>query len=69
MFELETRLKLFSKSDEDDIEVPLTLGEARDIAKKFEAVRTALRRIIALDDKNVPKFAKTLAETGLKLSH
>lgn len=69
MFELETRLKAFKSGDDPDIEVPLTLGEAREIQKKFIAMRQTLRRIVSLDDKNVPKMAKQIAEDGLRLSH
>ena len=69
MFELETRLKLFSENADEDTEIPLTLGEARGIVKKFTAMQTTLRRIKALDDKNITKYAKAIAEDGLRLSH
>jgi hypothetical protein len=69
MFELETRLKAFNREDAGDIDIPLTLDEARDIAEKFSAMRTALRRIMSLDDKNVPKMAKPIAQFGLRNSY
>jgi len=69
MYELETALKAYGPDDDEDCEVPLTLGEARDIVQKFVAIRTALRRITSLDDKNVQKYAKQIAEEGLRHSH
>jgi hypothetical protein len=69
MFELETTLKLFKPSDDGDTEIPLTLEQARDIMDKFSAMRTSLRRIVSLDEKNIPKYAKGIAEDGLRLSH
>ncbi len=70
MFELETRLKQFGKDREfDDLDVPLTVGEAREIVKKFIVLRQTLRRIVSLDDKNVPKFAKEIAADGLRQTH
>lgn len=69
MYELETRLKLFGKDTDPNTDIPLTLGEAREIVKTFIAMRQTLRRIVSLDDKNVPKFAKEIAADGLRLSH
>lgn len=68
MFELETRLKLFGATDSPDIEIPLTLGEAREIVDAFKAARTALRRIVSLGEKNVPKYAQQIAKEGLAAS-
>jgi|GEM_PF-6218887 len=68
MFHLETILKLFKDSD-PECDIPLTVREAMEIVEKFKAMRTALRRIVSLDDKNVPKFAKQIAEDGLRQSH
>jgi hypothetical protein len=67
MFELETMLK--GLPDDFDGDLPLTADAGREIKKQFEAARTALRRIVSLDDKNVPKFAKQIAQDGLRLSH
>lgn len=67
MFELETILKGWPEDYDGDL--PLTAEAGREIQKKFIAVRTALRRIISLDEKNVPKFAKGIAEEGLRFSH
>lgn len=69
MFQLETILKAFGPNDDGDIEVPMTLGEAREIQRKFIAMRQTLRRIVSLDDKNVPKLAKQIAEDGLRQTH
>src|SRR4051812_22614653 len=60
MFELETTLKAFGPKDDEDIDIPVTLGEGRDIQRKFIALRQTLRRIVSLDDKNVPKYAKQI---------
>lgn len=69
MFELENRIKAYGPDADDDCEVPLTLAEARDIASKFQQCRTALRRIVSLDEKNVTKFAQQIAKDGLRGSH
>lgn len=70
MFELETRLKQFGSDRAfDDLDIPLTVGEAREIVQKFIVLRQTLRRITSLDDKNVPKFAKDIAAEGLLLSN
>lgn len=70
MFELETRLKQFGDDRAfDDLDIPLTVGEAREIVKKFIVMRQSLRRITSLDEKNVPKFAKDIAAEGLRLSN
>lgn len=69
MFELETKLKAFGPSDDGDIEIPLTLDEAREIVRKFIAMRQTLRRITSMDDKNIPKFAKEIAADGLRMSN
>ncbi len=70
MFELETRLKQFGRGrDFDDLDIPLTVGEAREIVEKFIILRQTLRRITSLDDKNVPKYAKEIAADGLRQTH
>lgn len=66
MFELETILKGLPTDFDGD--VPLTAEAAREIAKQFSAARTSLRRIASLDEKNL-KYAKGIAEDGLRLSH
>lgn len=66
MFELKTILK--GLPDDFDGDVQLTAEAAREIAEQFSAARTALRRIVSLDDKNV-KYAKGIAADGLRLSH
>lgn len=68
MFELETTLKAFGPNDDEDMDIPMTLGEAREIQRKFIAMRQTLRRIVSLDEKNVPKLAKQIAEDGLRQS-
>lgn len=65
MFQLETMLKGLPEDFDGDI--PLTVEDAREIAKQFSAARTALRRIVQLDDKNL-KYAKGIAQDGLRLS-
>lgn len=67
MFELETILKGFPA--DCDADISLSADSAREIAAKFSAIRTALRRIVSLDDKNVPKYAKQIAAEGLQQSH
>lgn len=69
MFELETMLKTLGADTKDDVELPMTVGQAREIVSKFIAARQTLRRIVSLDEKNVPKFAKQIAESGLRLSN
>lgn len=69
MFELETILKSFNADDDGDIEIPMTLDQAREIVQQFSHARTALRRIISLEDKNVPRYAKSIAQDGLRLGH
>lgn len=69
MFELETMLKSFDKRDDPDIELPMTLGQAREIVQKFIVMRQTLRRIMSLDDKNLSKYAKAIADEGLRLTH
>ena len=71
MFELETQLKTFAGDgpEVNDLIITLSVESAREIADGFRAIRTALRRIVSLGDKNVPKYAKQIAEDGLRLSH
>lgn len=69
MFELETILKQYGPEVDPDTDVPLTLGEARDIVRKFVTIRQTLRRIVSMDDKNVAKYAKQMANEALALSH
>lgn len=40
----------------------------QEIKEQLEAAKTALRRIISLDDKNLPKYAKQIATEGLRKS-
>jgi hypothetical protein len=44
MFELETIMKTYADAD-DDFDVPLTAGEAREIIDEFSRLKTAMRRI------------------------
>lgn len=70
MYSLETKLKQYGKEcDPDFTEIPITLGEARDIVKKFIVLRQTLRRISSLDDKNAAKYAKEIAADGLRQTH
>lgn len=69
MFGLERTLKLFGPEVDEDTDIPMTLGEAREIQRKFIAMRQTLRRIVSLDDKNVPRLAKQIAKDGLGLSN
>jgi hypothetical protein len=69
MFELETVLKQYSRDADPDSEVPLTLAEARDIVRKFVAIRQTLRRIVSMDPKNAAKYAQSMAAEALSLSH
>lgn len=68
MFELETRLKSYADV-ELELDISLPLSSAREIQDQFIAMRQALRRIKSLDDKNLSKYAKAIAEEGLRLSH
>jgi hypothetical protein len=67
VFELETMLKCLP-SDSDAV-IPLDADSARDIAAKFAIIRTALRRIVSLEEKNVAKYAKEIAADALRRSH
>lgn len=67
MFELETMLK--GLPADCDTDLPLTVDSAREIAAKFSIIRTALRRIVSLDEKNVPKYAQGIAADALRQSH
>lgn len=67
MFELETIMKGFPA--DSDADISLTAESAREIVAKFGLVRTALRRIVSLDEKNVPKFAQEIAQDALRRSH
>ena len=67
MFVLESTV-MTCKGCDPEIDIPLTLGEAREAVVAYKAARTALRRIASLDDKNVPKYAKQIAEEGLRAS-
>ncbi len=67
MFELETILK--GLPSDFDLDISLSAESAREIAAKFRSVRTALRRIVSLDIKNVPKFAQQIAQEGLRDSN
>lgn len=66
MFELETMLK--GLPADCDTDIPLTADAAREIAAKFSTIRTALRRIVSLDEKNV-KYAQGIAADALAQSH
>ena len=65
MFHLESMMKTFDNGDNDDSDVPLTVLEAREIIREYSRARTALRRIKSLDDKNLAKYAKEIAASGL----
>lgn len=67
MFELETILKGWP--DDCDTDISLSVESAREIARKFSTIRTALRRIVSLDEKNVPKYAKHIAAEALMHTH
>ena len=67
MFELETILK--GMPADSDLDIPLSARSAREIAAQFSAARTALRRIISLEEKNVAKYAQQIAKDGLRLSN
>lgn len=67
MFQLETIMKTFDGAD-DDCEIPLTAGDAREIIQKFSTLRTALRRIRSLEEKNVAKYAREIAGDALDRS-
>lgn len=69
MFELETILKALGPDADDGLDIPMTVGEAREIVSKLIIMRQTLRRIVSLDEKNVPKFAQQIANEGLRLSH
>ena len=64
MFELETILK--GLPDDFDADLPLSVDSAREITDNFSALRTALRRIISLDEKNVHKYAQQIAAAALQ---
>jgi hypothetical protein len=67
VFELETMLK--GLPADSDADIPLTADSAREIAAKFSTIRTALRRIVSLEEKNVPKYAQQIAADALRQSH
>jgi hypothetical protein len=69
MFELETRLKQYDRDTPGDTDVPLTVDEAREVVRKFIVLRQTLRRIVSLDEKNVPKMAQQIAQDGLRQTH
>ncbi len=69
MFELETILKTLGPKTDPDAEIPMTFEQATEIVGKFITMRQTLRRIVSLDEKNVPKFAQSIAADGLRLTH
>ncbi|OAF05486.1 hypothetical protein AYJ54_00845 [Bradyrhizobium centrolobii] len=66
MFELETIMKTYADAD-GDFEIPFTAAEAREVIKEFSNLKTALRRIRSLDDKNLAKYAKEIASQALHM--
>jgi len=69
MFKIETMLMGVGDDADTETDIPMTIGEAREIAAQFVEMRTALRRIIELDKKNVTKYAQEIARDGLARSH
>ena len=69
MFELETIVKGFAAGADRESDVTISLDSAREIIKQFKTVRTALRRIVSLEEKNVSKYAQQIANEGLWDSH
>lgn len=69
MFELETIVKAFANDADRESDVTISLDSAREIIEQFKTVRTALRRIVSLEERNVPKYAQQIAHEGLRSSH
>lgn len=68
MFELETILKVYAGS-EPDKDISISYESAVEIAENFKTIRTALRRITSLDEKNVAKYAQQIARDALARTH
>ena len=67
MFELETIMKAVGTDVDDDYDVTLSAGSAREIIEEFSTLKTALRRIRSMDDKNIGKYAKEIASQALAM--
>lgn len=67
MYAIETMLKTYASADPDS-DFTISVDDARDAAEKFGLMRTALRRIQSLDDKNM-RMARDIAADALARSN